>query len=786
MPANNNTKTAISASGDKISLNEQVVCNLAFEDLTYAVPFFVGDIVPKAILGMDLMRVLPFSLTFARDCMFSLLPGLLSEFDDIFDKKLHDSCLKNYEPTEVIPIVAERPYRASVRQFSKADEKIIDEKIEELRLAGVIEPSVSPWRCSPVLVNKKDGSKRMTINYKPVNDQTIFDAFPLPIIDELISKLHGAKIFSKLDFSQFYHQIPLCESDKPKTSFSAGGQLWQYTRLPFGLRNAVPLCSRIMRNLFNGVRNCLVYLDDLLIFGENQSDHDNTLREVFSIIRKSGLGLNKKKCSFNLKEIDFLGFKIDDGKVRPTDERLSGLLSFTPPKDLKSLERFLGMATYFSKFIDHFSDVVNPLLMLKKDLLERGVRRKNPVIDFWSQDAEKSFQSVKSKLQDSILTLPSPDEKLILRTDASNDCIAAVVETVSGQPVSFLSRKLNKTELNYDIVEKEALAIFWGILRSKLFLLGREFKVYSDQKSLKYLFNCDKTTPKIIRWRLALQPFNFTVEHCSGKNNPVADCLSRMNAIEIESNIDFSSILNAQEKDVECQALVTCLKNGVRVKPQSVSRNLWAMRKTLKLKNNYIYNASDLLFVPYRCRLKILTLCHGLHRGISSTYECLRQNFFWPGDYKAVSTLVKDCRICSLCRPQFLQPPNTPIITKSPMEVLALDFVGPLPVSNGYKYLLTAIDMYSRYAFIEPVKDLSTVSLISACKNIFSICGFPNTILSDRGSQFCSNEFRSFLKNFKMRYITTCAYSPKSNGCCERLNGTVQRSIYTVNPRLSG
>ena len=153
------------------------------------------------------------------------------------------------------------------------------------------------------------------------------------------------------------------------------------------------------------------------------------------------------------------------------------------------------------------------------------------------------------------------------------------------------------------------------------------------------------------------------------------------------------------------------------------------------------------------------------------------KKIFWPCDHKEVTSFVKDSHICSLSRPRFLQTPNSPIISKAPMEVMALDFVGPLPSSKRYKYL-SAIDTYSRYAFIEPVVDLSAASLICACKNVFSLCGFPNNVLSDRGAQLCISEFRTFLRNFNVKWMTTCSYSPKSNGCCERFNGTVQKSIF--------
>ena len=374
----------------------------------------------------------------------------------------------------------EKPVRIPVRKFSSVDENTISQKVEELQAAGVIEPSFSSWRCMPVIVNKKDDGKRMTINYKPVNNQTVFDAFPLPVIEELIPKLSKAVVFSKLDFSQFYHRIPLVSSDREKTAFFACGKLWEYTRVPFSLKNAAAACSRIMNNIFSNIKNCVVYLDDILIFGANREDHDKALFQVFEKIRYHNLSLNPKKCSFCESSIDFLGFKASDGKVMPTEERITSVNNFPLPGDLKSLERFIGMSTYFGKFVQHFSSLISPLQAKKRSLLEGNTRKANPSIEFYTDIEKESFEGIKSELSSVVLTIPSDDDELILRTDASGTCLAAVLMTSDGKPVSFLSRVLTQAEKNYDIVEREALAIYWGIKRCKLFLLGRRFKVYSD------------------------------------------------------------------------------------------------------------------------------------------------------------------------------------------------------------------------------------------------------------------------------------------------------------------
>ena len=499
-------------------------------------------------------------------------------------------------------------------------------------------------------------------------------------------------------------------------------------------------------------------------------------------IRWHGLSLNSKKCSFHVNSIDFLGFTVSNGKLEPSKERVAAVENYELPGDLKSLERFIGMATYFSKFIPNFSNAIRPIQVKKQCLLQSYHRKCNPTIDVWEDAEKKSFYGVKDCLKTSMLCIPTRYEKLILRTDASHHSIAAVLMTESGQPVSFMSRTLSKCEVNYDIVEKEALAIYWSIQRSKLFLMGRKFVVYSDHKPLQYLFNNNKVSPKLIRWRLALQAYDFEVKYCKGDDNVAADCFSRICSMEANddlSPLSIEHVINQQEHDDETQQMIIELSENTGKKPKNVSKELWNMRKTLIVKNHLLYDASSKLFVPYNMRLKLLTCCHGLHRGIDATYNSVKLACFWPGCKSQVSEFVKTCRICSLVKPTSPIKSNSKIITKAPMEVLAMDFIGPLPSCGNKKYMLTMVDVYSRMAFVKPLCDLSAQTLISACKDVFCLTGFPNCVLSDRGAQFTSSIFRQFLNKFNVKQMLTNAYSPQNNGCCERFNGTLQKLIFS-------
>ena len=773
------TKDAVLVDGGNISLNSAIFANINVANISIEAKFFVSKITVDALLGLDILSRLNFSMYIGEDRICAVLPTFLSEYDDIFDKNLKESCLQNFEPFEIIKTPDEKPMRSFVRQFNKIEANFLRDKVAELQEAGVIEISHSPWRASPVVVPKSDGSKRLTINYKPVNSQTIFDSFPLPNVEELLSKLSGAKVFSKIDFAQFYHQIPLVNSDRSKTAFFADGQLWQYTRMPFGLKNAVAACSRIMAHIFKDINNVLIYLDDILIFAPTQVEHDTALKAVLDKIRYHGLSLNRKKCEFNLCNVNFLGFFIENGQIRPDPSRLSPLIEFPLPNDLRSLERFLGMTTYFSKFIQHYSDLAEPLMAIKNHLLRVGSRASNTPIDFWPDEAKKSFDAIKSEIVNAVLVLPRPEEPLVLRTDASDFAIGAVLQTESGQPVSFISRVLNEAERNYDIVEKEALAVFWSITRSKMFLLGRQFTVVSDHKPLQFLFSTEKVSAKVLRWRMALQEYSFKIIHCKGEDNVTADCLSRINFVDFAPpTVSLEYVQRAQSFDNECKFMLKFLNAEIKQKPEEITSALWSIRGQLIQKSGIIYHKNDTIFVPKSARIKVLTLCHGLHRGIAATHASLREACFWPGDKKAVEDFVNNCRICSIVRPKYFPKPNEPLMTKSPMEILAMDYIGPLPDSGGNRYILTVIDIFSKYAFAFPVKDMSAVTLIEKCKEVFSLVGFPNCVLTDRGTQFLSDMFLEFLGKFNIKKLSTNSYSPHSNGCCERFNGSLQKKIF--------
>jgi len=758
--------TSTVADGRIVPINKFVEGVIESESFNIPIKLFVYDIHMDGILGMDCIPSIGLKVGNNEGLVFSLTPSIVSKNIDIFDQPLKHSVAKNLPKFEIIKLKdSATPKACTPRTLSKRDTELVRPIIKNLLEQGVICESQSAWRSNVVVVPKKDGSPRMTINYKELNAVTDFDAYPFPHVEELLKCLSTAKCMSCLDFSNCYYQIPIVQSDQSKTAFCFDGKLYNFLRCPFGLKNAVSLCMRTMKEIFKDIPNVLVYIDDIVVYGVNEIEHDKILQLVFDKIRSVGMSLNSRKCLFKQSEIAFLGYKIKDGTISPDSSRTDPVMNFPLPTCCRSLQRFLGMITYYSRYIGNFSVLVRPLHDKLKDFQE------------WTQAELESFEGLKKSLADAVLVLPSTDEQLVLKTDASDRSVAAVLENSEGKPVFFCSRTLNEHERKYDVVEKEALAIYWSIIRLRSFLLGRQFTVVSDHKPLQFIFGQGKSSPKVLRWRLQLQEFSFTVEYGPGKSNVVADCLSRVNSFECGDDplISEAEIINAQRFDNECKSLLANLKSAR--KPANIDNSTWRCRNELCVKNNVIYTICDKLFVPFRMRVKLLTVGHGVHHGVNQTICRIRSRFFWPNIRKSVEDYISKCRTCSLVKPKYVPPSCTPMLCKAPLEVLACDYVGPLPMSYGYKYLLVVIDVYSRYPFVFPLKSLDVFNLIKCMKKVFSVVGFPDSILTDQGSQFESGDFQAFLSSFKIEKRRTNAYHPSSNGIVERFNRTFKKSM---------
>lgn len=375
----------------------------------------------------------------------------------------------------------------------------------------------------------------MVIDYsRTINRFTQLDAYPLPRLDDIAKKIANFRVFSTLDLKAAYHQIPLKDEEKKFTGFEANGNLYNFCRVPFGVTNGVACFQRVIDDIIRKecLRGTYAYVDNITVCGNNQETHDANLRKLYSAAEKYNLTFNENKSILSVKSINLLGYNISHGEIRPDSDRLEPLRQLLLPSDSASLKRTLGIFSYYSQWIPHFSKKIQPLVA-SNDF---------PI----TQEALNAFNEVKRNIEDSVITTVNPEVPLVVETDASDYAIGAILNQ-SGRPVAFFSRTLNKSERNHSTVEKEAYAIVEACRKWRHFLVGKQFKIFTDQKAVSFMFDNRKLgkvkNDKIMRWRMELSSYQFEIVHKAGKDNLAADALSR-SVYCASSHVNNQNLLN--------------------------------------------------------------------------------------------------------------------------------------------------------------------------------------------------------------------------------------------------
>lgn len=415
------------------------------------------------------------------------------------------------------------PIKQAPRRVPLAKRGEVEQLIKEMAQNQVIQQSTSPWSSPVVLVKKKDGSTRFCVDYRKLNEVTKKDSYPLPRIDDSLDTLAGAKWFSTLDLKSGYWQVEIEDKDKEKTAFSAGDGLWQFSVMPFGLCNAPATFERLMEHVLRGLqwKTCLIYLDDIIVMGKDMDDHLKNLEEVFERIQGAGLKLNLKKCELFRQEVKFLGHKITTEGVHTDEDKITAVKEWPAPKNIHELRSFLGLCTYYRRFVPNFANVASSL---------HNLTRKNQVYH-WKEEHEVAFQQLKKLLCEApILTYPIPESKFILDTDASNQGIGGVLsQEINGQEkvVAYFSKIMKKPERNYCVTRKELLAVVESVKHFHKYLYGQKFLLRTDHAALKWLLQFKNPEGQIARWIERLQNYDFSIEHRKGRLHSNADALSR-------------------------------------------------------------------------------------------------------------------------------------------------------------------------------------------------------------------------------------------------------------------
>lgn len=502
----------------------------------------------KALSGIDRVEYLKNKLDTAHCSSeeLQIIYGLICDYSDIFHIEGDGLSFVNYFEHKINIKPGTKPIFTRQYKIPHAQKEIVATMIKDMLEKDIIEPSTSQWN-SPLLLVPKKGSDReelrFCIDFKRVNNVTDDTTFPMPDLDEEIQKMKGAKVFSSLDVYSAFHQMKLRKEDREITAFSTSNQKYQFKRMPFGLKSS-PITWQlfiitVLSNLLN--KNNMVYMDDILSYSTNIRAHEENLRAVFDRLRKFNIKLKVEKTRLFCRELKYLGHVISEKGVRADEKNVEVIRKFPRPTSLAEVQRFIGMSSYYRKFIKNFAQMAQPLHALCKKNAEFT----------WSKACETAFENLKSALcNQPVLCFPDFTRTFYISTDASFYAVGAYISNEkppNDRPIEYFSKSLNTAQINYATTHKELLAIILAIERFAHYIWGKHFVVHTDHEALTYLFNQSKPGSRLLRWKLLLAEYDFDIIHRPGKHNVVSDCLSRIKYAEIHF---FSSVTNQATKSI--------------------------------------------------------------------------------------------------------------------------------------------------------------------------------------------------------------------------------------------
>lgn len=411
---------------------------------------------------------------------------------------------------------------------------------------GILEESTSPWASATHCVGKGQGEVRVVVDTRAVNNKTVPDPYPLPRLDQVLDTVANSKYISTLDLNSGYYQIPVRAEDRPKTAIITHQGKYQFTRMPFGFKGAPACFQRLMDKLFKNEPQIKAYMDDIVIFSPTWEEHLKALETAFTILEQAGLTAKKKKCQLIKRDMNFLGHTLKEGRINTQQAKVAAVRNFIKPTTKTEMRSFLGLAGFYRKFVSGFSTIAEPLHAMTKQGAPKDL--------VWTREADEAMEELKRRIT-SAPALASADtsKPYILQTDASDVGLGAVLaqeQDGAEHPIAFFSRSLNTAERNYSTTEKECLAVVEGVKAFGIYLIGAEFTVVTDHAALKSLQTTTKSGPRVTRWALALQPYNFKVQHRAGKENSNADGLSRqawkLDQLELPTSILRNSEVGQQ------------------------------------------------------------------------------------------------------------------------------------------------------------------------------------------------------------------------------------------------
>lgn len=651
---------------------------------------------------------------------------LLQQFPSVFSRNQFDFSSNSLFKHD-IDTGSHLPFRCRDYPIPYSQKENASKIIDDMLQNGIIRESSSPWRNPIFFIKKKDGRLQLVVDFRRLNSISSDSCFPLPLIDECITELGGCQYFTTLDLTSAYYQVALSEDAKPKTAFAVNNCLYEFNRMPYGLKNAPALFQRMMQVVLKNL-GILPYIDDIIIANKNFDEHLRSIKNVLQRLNDVNLKVKPGKCLFAFNEVKYLGFIVSENGIKPDPEKVAKLKSMNVPQNSKEVDSFCGFANFMSRFIPYLAGLLKPIYATKSGNF------------VWSSEAQVSFDRIKEIIsQRTLLNFPDFTKPFIIECDASSVALGAVLKQ-DDFPLMFCSRVLSKSEMNYSVTDREFLALVWAIKKFRQYVYGHRFVVRVDHEPLIHLVKKPPGCARHARYINFLEDFDFQVDYINGSENVMADVMSRLVPTDIvSSNSPVSSTVTSRVivPDDEIQNII---QEHHEFGHYGITRTRFS-----------ILNAG--LYFP-NMREKIRSF-------ISTCSACLR--------FKSFSYTTKKGRIISEKLRNF--------------ELISVDLVGPLRPSKGnHRFILTMIDVKSRFAQAFPVHDTSADHICKLIEdNWIYKFGIPRAILCDNGPQFISLSFRDLARKHGYYIKHSTIYYPKGNSVVERFHRELKDTIACLN-----
>ncbi|SNX82233.1 uncharacterized protein MEPE_00939 [Melanopsichium pennsylvanicum] len=734
----------------------------------------------------------------------AVLPPEYREYADVFDAERADQLPPHRPHDHEINLEAGKtpPYGA-LYSLSHRKQEELRNYLRKMQAIGFIRLSSSQAAAPLLFVPKKDGRLRPCVDYRALNAITVKDRYPIPLISKHLDRLATAKIFTKFDLKGAYNLLRIAPGHEWKTAFRTRYGSYEYLVMPFGLCNAPATFQRLMNHVLSDLLDVsvIVYLDDILVFSDNEADHHHHVCQVLDRLRKHQLYCAPDKCEFHTDSVEFLGYLVSPDGLSMDPTKVSTVLEWPPPQSIRQIQVFLGFANFYRRFIRHYSRVAAPLT----DLLKGGASGK---VDL-PPEATAAFNRLKEAFTSApILRHFSPTLYTVVETDASDAVVAAVLSQWHPQPgadasaepnsrshtlhpVAYWLRKMIPAERNYEIHDKELLAIVdaCGAWRHYLHGLTRPFLIYTDHQALQYFQTKRQLNRRQARWQADLAEFDFVLHYRPGKEAVRPDALSRRHDLFP----DGPSRPDPANQATLLPANLFARAAGVHSSDPLPTEWIETLRKAANLPPNVAvrdgvpYTTEGHVYLPPQLRDKALHLLHDHptagHPGRKTTLHLMRQRFYWPTMVQDTDSYVASCAACRRAKHPRHKPhgyllPSVP--PDRPWSTITMDHITDLPPSlaNGttYNSILVVVDRLTKFVVFIPANKTDTAETLAyqLQRYVFSYFGLPDTIVSDRGTTFVASVWTELLRALRIKGSYSSAYHPQTNGQTERANQTLE------------